>query len=363
MKKLIVLGLILLGSLLIRDNASAWSFGTPGSASILDSIVNNPGSTATKHDATGTGTTRVDSATISGRVRINYSPGGSGNEGYVQELSVKTGLNIPANSIGRLNFIIEGNSDTIIDVNPFNLRGDDILQQNCDVLASKRDSNNLEKPTKLYCSVLIYKITRGTTIDFASNLFGFTNSGFKIFLPTAYNWIEITDDSGGSGSIDVAQIKTDVQSILAQAQNSNLLLNDIKTLLNQVKTQGQAQQETLEAAMQNAREEEKEEYEEQQDDVSGGADDAGEEAEAATSSLIDAGRDIIETIRDTPATNCVIRIKRGNFDTGNLNLCNVPQQIRTMISTAIVIPVTLAALHIAYSVVMLYLNTVRKEQE
>lgn len=117
------------------------------------------------------------------------------------------------------------------------------------------------------------------------------------------------------------------------------------------------------SAIEAAREDEKEEYEEQQEDVSDGADDAGEEADAATSSLIDTGRDIIETIRDTPATNCVIRIKRGNFDTGNINLCDVPQQIRTMISTAIVIPVTLAALHIAYSVVMLYLNTVRKEQE
>lgn len=112
-----------------------------------------------------------------------------------------------------------------------------------------------------------------------------------------------------------------------------------------------------------AREDEKEEYEEQQSDVDSGADDAGDEAAAATSNLIETGRSIIETIRDTPATNCVIRIQRGVFDTGNLNLCNVPQEIRTVISTVITIPVTLAALHIAYSVVMLYLNTVRKEQE
>lgn len=119
----------------------------------------------------------------------------------------------------------------------------------------------------------------------------------------------------------------------------------------------------IESAIESAREDEKSEYEDQQEDVDGGADDAGEEAEEATSSLIDTGRSIIETIRDTPATNCVIRIKSGAFDTGNMNLCNVPQQIRTVISTIITIPVTLAALHIAYSTVMLYLNTVRKEQE
>lgn len=119
----------------------------------------------------------------------------------------------------------------------------------------------------------------------------------------------------------------------------------------------------IESAIESAREDEKAEYEDQQEDVEGGAEDAGDEAEAATSTLIETGRNIIETIRDTPATNCVIRINTANFDTGNLNLCNVPQVIRTMISSVITIPVTLAALHIAYSVVMLYLTTVRKEQE
>lgn len=119
----------------------------------------------------------------------------------------------------------------------------------------------------------------------------------------------------------------------------------------------------IESAIEAAREDEKSEYENQQEDVDSGAEDAGEEAEEATSTLIETSRGIIETIRDTPATNCVIRINTGNFDTGNLNLCNVPQEIRTVISSVITIPVTLAALHIAYTTVMLYLNTVRREQE
>lgn len=119
----------------------------------------------------------------------------------------------------------------------------------------------------------------------------------------------------------------------------------------------------IESAIESAREDEKQEYEDQQENVDSGAENAGEEAEEATSTLIETSRGIIETIRDTPATNCVIRINTGNFDTGNLNLCNVPQEIRTIISTVITIPLTLAALHIAYTTVMLYLNTVRKEQE
>lgn len=112
------------------------------------------------------------------------------------------------------------------------------------------------------------------------------------------------------------------------------------------------------------REEEKIEYEEQQEEVDSSANDAGEEADQATSNLIDTTSSIIQVIRDTPATNCNIRIQTNNFDTGNINLCDkVPQAVRTTISAIIVIPVTLGALHIAYSLVMLYLNTVRKEQD
>lgn len=104
-------------------------------------------------------------------------------------------------------------------------------------------------------------------------------------------------------------------------------------------------------------------YEEQQSEISNGANGAGEEATTATSNLIETTTSIITVIRDTPATNCNIRVQRGAFDTGEINLCNVPSTIRTLISSVIVIPVTLAALHIAYELVIFYLYTVRKEQE
>lgn len=119
----------------------------------------------------------------------------------------------------------------------------------------------------------------------------------------------------------------------------------------------------VEQAIDNARESEKEEYEEQQEDVDAGADDAGEQADQATSNLIDTAGTIIGAIRDTPASNCNIRIQHGGFDTGNINLCNVPQGIRTMIGAIITIPVTIAALHIVYSFLYTYLVFVRKEQD
>lgn len=189
------------------------------------------------------------------------------------------------------------------------------------------------------CSYLIYaSSTTSKSID--------TEAGSPIFSAAGTN-NSLTMRIGPANYVEIS---------------NNGLSNDDRTWLEEHLPSGTSTAD-IESAIESAREDEKEEYEEQQEDVTGGADDAGEEAEAATSNLIETGRSIIETIRDTPATNCVIRIRSGNFDTGNLNLCNVPQQIRTVISTIITIPVTLAALHIAYTTVMLYLNTVRKEQE
>lgn len=183
----------------------------------------------------------------------------------------------------------------------------------------------------------------------------------EIWFPSQADWI--IDLYGYVDSIILADplSSSDIENL------GETITNAIEDLQISVEGAGGATpaqiQSAAESAIESARESEKTEYEEQQEDVESGAEDAGDEAEAATSTLIETGRNIIETIRDTPATNCVIRINTGNFDTGNLNLCNVPQVIRTMISSVITIPVTLAALHIAYSVVMLYLTTVRKEQE
>lgn len=146
-----------------------------------------------------------------------------------------------------------------------------------------------------------------------------------------------------------------------QLTNDSLSASDrewLESVLPDSTTVGEVEQ-----AIDNAKESEKEEYEEQQEDVDAGAEEAGEEAEEATSNLIDTASTIIGAIRDTPATNCNIRIQRGGFDTGNINLCNVPQSIRTMVGAVITIPITIAALHIVYSFLYTYLVFVRKEQD
>lgn len=143
--------------------------------------------------------------------------------------------------------------------------------------------------------------------------------------------------------------------------NNGLSTNDrawLEEVLPDSTTVGEVEQ-----AIDNARESEKEEYEDQQEDVDGGAEDAGEEAEEATSSLIDTASTIIGVIRDTAPTDCIIQIQIRAFNTGSLNLCNVPQEIRNLISTVITIPITIAAIFIIYTFVTTYLDFIRKEQE
>ena len=200
--------------------------------------------------------------------------------------------------------------------------------------------------------------TMGSTInqDFTCNYLVYIPAGRKSIDTAAGTYI-LTGPVGSSGTVAISIQPAN----FVELSNDHLSDND-KAWLEEHLPAGTSQAD-IESAIEDAREEEKEEYEEQQGDVSDGADAAGEEASQATSSLINNAKNIIETIRDTPASNCVIRIQRGNFDTGNIDLCAVPQTIRTMISTVIVIPVTIAALHIISSVVYTYLYAVRKEQE
>lgn len=185
---------------------------------------------------------------------------------------------------------------------------------------------------------------------------------YLVYEPAGTNGV---DTLGGTTILDPqynGEVTIEIHPGNWVSLDNNGLSADDRTWLQQNLPDG-ANQADIENAIEDAREDEKEEYEEQQGDVESGADDAGAEAENATSSLISNAQNILETIRDTPATNCVIRIQRSGFDTGNIDLCAVPQTIRTMVATAITIPVTIAALHIIYSVVYTYLTAVRKEQE
>lgn len=207
----------------------------------------------------------------------------------------------------------------------------------------------------------IYRQNNQTIASFTCDILAFTNQDVTTSRSKIDDRIfRVVGSTSQTSTLGVQIVFSDFRS---RKINFNGLTEDDRTWLESVMPSGSSTSD-IESAIESARENEKEEYEQQQEEVDSGADDAGEEAEQATSNLINTASSIIEVIRDTPATNCNIRIQTNNFDTGNINLCDkVPQAVRTTISAIIVIPVTLGALHIAYSLVMLYLNTVRKEQE
>lgn len=257
---------------------------------------------------------------------------------------------VPANSILHLTATINVYTDQAtgnpgIQYQGFDLGGFTILHDSC----TQPNTN------------LVYRSAGGTMMQLVCDILAFTNQDTTTSRSQLNNRIfRITGPSPIQANLQAQLIFSDLRS---RKINFNGLTEDDRTWLESVMPSGSSTAD-IESAIESAREDEKEEYEQQQEEVDSGADDAGKEADQATSNLIDTASSIIEVIRDTPATNCNIRIQTNNFDTGNINLCDkVPQAVRTTISAIIVIPVTLGALHIAYSLVMLYLNTVRKEQE
>lgn len=257
---------------------------------------------------------------------------------------------VPANSILHLTATINVYTDQAtgnpgIQYQGFDLGGFTILHDSC----TQPNTN------------LVYRSSGGTMMQLVCDILAFNNQDVSTSRSQLNNRIfRITGPSPIQANLQAQLIFSDLRS---RKINFNGLTEDDRQWLESVMPSGSSTAD-IESAIESAREDEKEEYEQQQEEVDSGADDAGEEADQATSNLIDTASSIIEVIRDTPATNCNIRIQTNNFDTGNINLCDkVPQAVRTTISAIIVIPVTLGALHIAYSLVMLYLNTVRKEQE
>lgn len=257
---------------------------------------------------------------------------------------------VPANSILHLTATINVYTDQAtgnpgIQYQGFDLGGFTILSDSC----TQPNTN------------LVYRSAGGTMMQLVCDILAFTNQDVTTSRSQLNNRIfRITGPSPIQANLQAQLIFSDLRS---RKINFNGLTEDDRQWLKDNMPSGGSTAD-IESAIENQREDEKEEYEQQQEEVDSGADDAGEEADQATSNLIDTASSIIEVIRDTPATNCNIRIQTNNFDTGNINLCDkVPQAVRTTISAIIVIPVTLGALHIAYSLVMLYLNTVRKEQE
>lgn len=115
-------------------------------------------------------------------------------------------------------------------------------------------------------------------------------------------------------------------------------------------------------ALENQSDSEREELEDTQNDAEDKANDSSDEAESETQSLREGISNIINLVRDTPASDCNIRI---NFriDTGVMNMCQIPDQFKTLIQTVTTIVGTIAVLNISYELLLLYVDSIRSFQD
>lgn len=346
MKKIVIILAVIMG-LGIAENASAIEYSNSGIRGMYKLELGTSGGT-------------VSSATIpnSYSLSVNAPTLTSGATLYTINPQLMEGLGIPANSIALFNIrmLVPAYANNFEFGGFQGVSNGSIVDYNC---VTNVYINN-DRVADMTCALWVFypSYTENTVIR--------TQTFYRAAgLNVAVNGVGYVTLKSGSGDVTVSDLETQIDRLtrLIPEQTDRIVTieRQIRELLENIEA---SQGEALEEALANEREAEKEEYEDQQEDVDSGAEDAGAEAEEQTSNLITTAGNIITAIRDTPATNCVIRVQRGAFDTGNIDLCSqVPQTIRTVISTIITIPVTLAALHIIYTTVMLYLDTVRKEQE
>lgn len=249
-----------------------------------------------------------------------------------------------------------------------------LLNENC-ITQVEYTQNSQTQQTDLICNYFGY--TDGIeadqdgyiSIDFSGNVLNIQpNVGF-IAVISDVDFVRIYDSGSGGGGGGYADLETDINHIINRLTDNNTQntyinynIEDIIDILETMENE-QLTEEKIADVLQQSREEEKEEYQEQQEDVSDAGDTAGQQAQTTTSTFTQNVGNIVNAIIDQPATDCNIRIVRGAFDTGTLNMCNVPQAMKTTIMMIITIPITLAVLASGYSLVMLYLNKVREEQE
>lgn len=147
--------------------------------------------------------------------------------------------------------------------------------------------------------------------------------------------------------------------------NYSAQLSEILEAIEDISLSQAGMEQAVENGVENAQENEKEQIQDASDEAEEEADDAGAEAESNTQSLLQAGSSIIDVFRNAQPSDCLIRINMGNnrLDTGTVDLCNAPTEIRNIITTILTIPITIGVLHITHSLIMIYIDRIREEQE
>lgn len=207
---------------------------------------------------------------------------------------------------------------------------------------------------------------------------GGTNPDLGIRFRTSGQYLDTVDIRVLNIGVYRTKTDSDYSSILSALNNNISSLNSKMEVQTQLLTQirdgvGQTTdainnlnlsiEQSTEGGYQAVVDKEKEELEDAQTETESSADDASNEAETKTQSLLATIGDIIEVFRSAQPTNCLITLNTGKFNAGTLDLCNAAPEMLATIRVILAIPITLAVLKVAYSIIMYYLTRIREEQE
>lgn len=223
-----------------------------------------------------------------------------------------------------------------------------------DITASCNVTNVSSSGFEIVCSATLgrgslwegFDIRTDSRNVISTDYYGYTVSGgSSIRLTQIYLEWNGTEDPN---TALLEGIQGDTQTIINQSETiinqNNQINNSIQNLPDEI---AQKEEDAMEGA---------------QDEAQNASDDASDEAENATQSLREGISNIIQMVRETPASDCNIRI---NFriDTGVMNMCQMPDQFKTLIQSVTTIVGTIAILNISYELLLMYIDHIRSFQD
>lgn len=147
-------------------------------------------------------------------------------------------------------------------------------------------------------------------------------------------------------------INLDNQGVINAINNMNTgNIYSILESLNQIKTQINSNSQSQQQQQQQDQED-RENIENQQSEVESSSSENSEDVASATSSVLQHATDIMAAF-NTPATDCLISVQTGAngvLSLNNMNLCQAPNEILTLIRTISTIVITVAVLWLTRSV-------------
>lgn len=110
------------------------------------------------------------------------------------------------------------------------------------------------------------------------------------------------------------------------------------------------------------REEDREDMENAQQDAQDAGETAQQGVEQSSEGMLNSAQSIADAL-NTPATNCKITANWGNLNLGELDLCNVPNEIRSVITTILGVVASIVVLNCARSIINMIYNMFKEVQD